>query len=126
MAAVGGGRVRVLVTGSNGLVGTKVLERLLHNPSNEPVGAYHQARTNAYLGEFPFWWLDISDPESVTSVLDETQPDAVIHAGAFTNVDGAERDRDLAQSINADGTANLAGACAARGIRLVYLSTEYV
>jgi len=59
-------------------------------------------------------------------VLDEARPDAVIHAGAFTNVDAAERDRDLALSINAVGTAYLADACAVRGIRLVYVSTEYV
>jgi dTDP-4-dehydrorhamnose reductase len=118
--------VRILVTGANGLVGTKVLERLLRDPSAEPVGAYHQARANEYLGEFPGLWLDVSNAEDVERVLDEARPDAVIHAGAFTNVDTAERDRDLAQAINADGTANLARACAARGIRLVYLSTEYV
>jgi dTDP-4-dehydrorhamnose reductase len=118
--------MRVLVTGSNGLVGTKVLERLLQSPTDQPIGAYHESRANEYLGEFPFWWLDVSDPESVTSVLDETRPDAVVHAGAFTNVDAAERDRELAHEINADGTENLARACAARGVRLVYLSTEYV
>lgn len=118
--------MRILVTGANGLVGTKVLERLLHDPAAEPLGAYHQSRTNEYLGDFPFWWLDVSNAEDVERVLDEAQPDAVIHAGAFTNVDAAERDRDLAQAINAEGTANLARACAARGLRLVYLSTEYV
>jgi dTDP-4-dehydrorhamnose reductase len=118
--------VRILVTGANGLVGTKVLERLLSDPSAEPLGAYHQSRTNEYLGDFPFWWLDVTSAEDVERVLDEARPDAVIHTGAFTNVDAAERDRDLAQAINADGTGNLARACAARGIRLVYLSTEYV
>lgn len=118
--------MRILVTGANGLVGTKVLERLLADPAAEPLGAYHQSRTNEYLGEFPFWWLDVSSAQDVERVLDDAKPDAVIHAGAFTNVDAAERDREVAQAINADGTANLARACAARGIRLVYLSTEYV
>jgi dTDP-4-dehydrorhamnose reductase len=118
--------VRILVTGANGLVGTKVLERLLHDPAAEPLGAYHQARANEYLGEFPAVWLDVSSAQDVERVLKEARPDAVIHAGAFTNVDAAERDRDVAQAINADGTANLARACATRGIRLVYLSTEYV
>jgi dTDP-4-dehydrorhamnose reductase len=118
--------VRILVTGANGLVGTKVLERLLGDPTAEPLGAYHQSRANEYLGDFPAYWLDVSAAEDVARVLDGARPDAVIHAGAFTNVDAAERDREQAQAINADGTANLARACAARGIRLVYLSTEYV
>jgi dTDP-4-dehydrorhamnose reductase len=121
-----GGSVRVLVTGANGLVGTKVLERLLHDPSTTPIGAFHQSRANEYLGEFPTWTLDVTSTANVDQVLDEAHPDAVIHAGAFTNVDAAERDRDAAQATNERGTAHLARACAARGIRLVYLSTEYV
>jgi dTDP-4-dehydrorhamnose reductase len=116
----------VLVTGANGLVGTKVLERLLHDPSAVPLGAYHQSRANEYLGDFPYWTLNVADAGNVEQVLDEAHPEAVIHAGAFTNVDAAERDRDAAQATNATGTGNLARACAARGIRLVYLSTEYV
>jgi dTDP-4-dehydrorhamnose reductase len=114
------------VTGANGLVGTKVLEQLLHDPAHQALGAYHQSRTNEFLGEFPFWWLDVTDSERVRQVLDEARPDAVIHAGAFTNVDAAERERDAALAINAVGTANVAQACAERAIRLVYLSTEYV
>ena len=118
--------MRVLVTGANGLVGTKVLEQLLRDPAAEALGAYNQARTNEFLGEFPYWWLDVTDSERVKQVLYDARPDAVIHAGAFTNVDAAERDQDTALAINAAGTANLAQACAERDIRLVYVSTEYV
>jgi dTDP-4-dehydrorhamnose reductase len=118
--------MRILVTGANGLVGTKVLERLLADGAHQPLGAYHRERTNDFLGELPVFWLDVTDAENVAQVLDDARPDAIVHAGAFTNVDAAERDRDFARAINADGTANLARACAERGIRLVYLSTEYV
>jgi dTDP-4-dehydrorhamnose reductase len=59
-------------------------------------------------------------------VLDEARPNAVVHTAAMTDVDDAERRRDEAWAINADGTANVARACAARGVHLVYLSTEYV
>ena len=118
--------MRVLVTGANGLVGTKVLERLLQDPTAEPLAAYHQTRTNEYLGDLPFWWLDATNADDVERVFDSARPDAVVHAGAFTNVDGAERDRDRAWASNAEGTGILARACAARGTRLVYLSTEYV
>ena len=118
--------MRILVTGANGLVGTKVLERLIHDRTDEPLAAYHQSRTNEYLGDVPFWWLDTTSADDVDRVLTEARPEAVIHAGAFTNVDGAERNRDLAWASNAEATGILARACTARGIRLVYLSTEYV
>jgi dTDP-4-dehydrorhamnose reductase len=118
--------VRILVTGSNGLLGTKLLERLLADQAHEPLGADHTDRSNGYLGEAPFWRLDVADAANVEQVMDEARPDVVIHAAAFTNVDACERERDLAQSINTDGAANVARACAARDRRLVHLSTEYV
>lgn len=118
--------MRILVTGSNGLVGTKVLERLLQDAAAEPLAAYHHTRTNEYLGELPFWWLDTTSADDVERVLDDARPDAVVHAGAYTSVDGAERERELAWASNAEGTGILARACAARGVRLVYLSSEYV
>ena len=118
--------MRVLVTGSNGLLGTKLLERLFADPSAEPLGASRGERANAYLGDLPFWQLDVTDAAAVERVLDAARPDAVIHTAALTDVDGCERQRDLAQAINRDGAANVARACAARGIRLVHLSTEYV
>jgi dTDP-4-dehydrorhamnose reductase len=118
--------VRILVTGSNGLVGTKVLERLIQDRSDEPLAAYHRTRTNEYLGDVPFWWLDTTSADDVDRVLDDARPDAVVHAGAYTNVDGAEREREAAWASNAEATGILARASAARGIRLVYLSSEYV
>lgn len=118
--------MRVLVTGSNGLVGTKVLERLLQGANAEPLGAYHQSRSNEYLGAFPWWTLDVTDESNVGRVLDEARPDVVVHTAAFTNVDDAERQRERARALNADASGYVARACAARAIRLVHLSTEYV
>ena len=118
--------MRILVTGSNGLLGTKLLERLLTDREYQPLGADHSDRSNVYVGAAPFWRLDVADQANVEQVITDARPDAVIHAAAFTNVDACERDRDLAQAINTMGAANVAQACAARDIRLVHLSTEYV
>jgi dTDP-4-dehydrorhamnose reductase len=118
--------VRILVTGSNGLLGTKVLERLLSEGADQPLGASRNERANGYLGDLPFWRLDVTDAADVERVLDEARPDAVIHTAALTDVDGCERQQDLARAVNTDGAGNVARACAARGIRLVHLSTEYV
>lgn len=52
--------------------------------------------------------------------------DAVINCAAFTRVDDAEKERDICWRINADGAGNVARACAARGLPLIHLSTDYV
>lgn len=56
----------------------------------------------------------------------EARPEVVIHAAAYTDVDGAEREPDQAMAVNALGTERVARAAAARGARLVYISTDYV
>ena len=118
--------MRVLVTGSNGLLGTKVLERLVGSASDEPFAASRGPCANGYLGAFSFLPLDVVDADAVERVLEEVEPEVVVHTAAMTDVDGCERDRDRARAVNADGTANVARACAARGAHLVQLSTEYV
>jgi dTDP-4-dehydrorhamnose reductase len=54
------------------------------------------------------------------------QPDAVIHCAAHTRVDDAESDEASAFAVNADGTLNVAAACAAIGARLLYPGTDYI
>lgn len=118
--------MRVLVTGSNGLLGTKVLERLVAGAEDEPLAASRGPCANRYLGAFRFWSLDVVDADAVRQVLDQAHPDLVIHTAAMTNVDACERERETARGVNVCGAANVARACAARGVHLVQLSTEYV
>lgn len=58
--------------------------------------------------------------------VNEARPDVIIHAAAYTDVDGAEREPDQAMAVNAFGTGRVAKAAAACGARLVYISTDYV
>jgi dTDP-4-dehydrorhamnose reductase len=55
-----------------------------------------------------------------------SHPDVVIHAGAYTDVDGAEREPERAMAVNAEGTGQVARAAARVGAKLVYMSTDYV
>ena len=54
------------------------------------------------------------------------RPDIIIHAAAFTNVDGCERDPNAAFQVNARGTRRVAEGAANTSVRLVYVSTDYV
>jgi dTDP-4-dehydrorhamnose reductase len=102
--------MRILVTGAGGQVGQELQEALVC----EEIAALTKAE------------LDITEEGNVTRAIEAFRPDVVIHAAAYTNVDGCERDPDLALSINADGTRNVAFASQRAGAALVYISTDYV
>ena len=102
---------RVLVTGGKGML-ARTLARVL---------APDCAVVPSDLPE-----TDVTDAAAVDATLAAAAPDAVVHCAAMTAVDRCETERDLAFRINRDGTANVARACARRGVRLVAISTDYV
>jgi dTDP-4-dehydrorhamnose reductase len=69
---------------------------------------------------------DFNDPASCVAFVERTDADAVINAVAFTAVDQAEEQEDLALIINGTTPGRIAQACAARGLPLVHISTDYV
>jgi dTDP-4-dehydrorhamnose reductase len=84
----------------------------------------------ARFGETACGWsrqdCDLTDSDCITARLDEAQPDVVINAAAYNQVDAAEDQIDLAWNVNARGPERLARACSERGIRLVHIGTDYV
>ena len=69
---------------------------------------------------------DITDPSSILDIVSDLQPDIVIHGAAMTNVDGCERDPEMAFRVNALGTQNIALACGRCNADLVHISTNDV
>ncbi|MHB0937851.1 MAG: SDR family oxidoreductase [Armatimonadota bacterium] len=70
--------------------------------------------------------LDITRPETVAAALERYQPQIVVHAAAYTDVAGAERERELCWRTNVDGTRHIVRALLGTDVTLVYLSTDYV
>ena len=117
---------KVLVTGGNGLLGTKTVWLLLARGLQPVSASLEPDCLNRFLGDFPYFQLDITDPRAVDELISDVRADAVIHTAAFTAVDACETQRDLSRRVNVDGTANVAAACRKAGVRLVHISTEYV
>jgi dTDP-4-dehydrorhamnose reductase len=69
---------------------------------------------------------DLSDTASIARAVDANEPDIVINAAAYTAVDRAESEPDLAMTVNGRAPGELARACAERGAALIHLSTDYV
>ena len=70
--------------------------------------------------------LDLADPSSVQAAIMRVKPDAVVNAAAYTAVDKAEDEPELAAAINAFGAGALAGAAADAGLPIIHVSTDYV
>lgn len=104
--------MRIIVTGAQGQVGWELTRRA--TTLGHEVLAWDQPE------------LDISDAAAVDQALDLSQAHLVINAAAYTAVDKAEQEPQTAFSVNRDGPAHLAAACARLGIPLLHISTDYV
>ena len=69
---------------------------------------------------------DLSDPDACAKVIKQTDADVIINAAAYTAVDSAETDEDLAKLVNATAPTEMARAAAARGLPFLHISTDYV
>jgi dTDP-4-dehydrorhamnose reductase len=104
--------MKLLVLGAGGQVGHE-LSRLAW-PAGYSIAAFDRAG------------LDITDREGVLAVVARERPDVVVNAAAYTAVDRAETEPDIAWAGNCTGPANLAAACHEAAIPLIHLSTDYV
>ena len=103
--------MKALVTGAGGQVGRALVAAA---PEGWSVAALTRAE------------LDIGAAEAVAATVDALAPDVIFNAAAYTAVDKAESEADLAFRINRDGAGHLAKAAAARGARLIHISTDFV
>ncbi len=70
--------------------------------------------------------LDLTAPGQARELLDHLRPDVVINAAAYTAVDQAESEPELAQRINADAAGEIAATCKSIGARIIHISTDFV
>lgn len=115
--------MKVLVTGTSGQLGFDVMEELARR-GYQGVGA-DRSDSDA---EFEHVIIDITDREKVFQVVQEVNPDVIVHCAAWTNVDAAEAPENLGKvrAVNVDGTRNLAEAAKKVDAKFVYISTDYV
>lgn len=104
--------MKILVTGVNGQLGHDVINELSQRNHQVVATDTHN--------------MDITDPYLVESFLKENDLDAVIHCAAYTAVDKAEDDPELCRKVNVEGTENIAKVCHDLGIKMMYISTDYV
>lgn len=115
--------MKIAVTGANGLIGRAAVERLV---GRHELLALGRGSWRHGPGAFEYRPCDLGDGHTVEEALRDFRPAAVLHAGAFTDVDACERSPDEAYRVNLGGTEQVARACRDLKARLVAVSTDYV
>ena len=118
--------IRVLITGSNGLLGQKLVEVLSRSTNYSLVLTSRQDRSVFREEELPYRQLDVADKVSVRKLVDEIEPDVIVNTAAMTNVDQCETEREQAWKSNVVSVENLVHSAKLVGARLVHLSTDYI
>ena len=103
--------IKILLLGNTGQLGWELNRTLL---------------TLGELTALDFPEIDMADETSIRAILRDAQPNLIVNATAYTNVDGAETEKELAMAINARGPGILAEEAEKRGAALIHYSTDYV
>lgn len=105
------GNMKILITGSNGMLGYDLQEVLKNN--------HELILTTSKT-------LDITDKKHTMEFILNKRPDIVINSAAYTDVDGCEENQDIAYAVNGEGVRNLACTCKEIDCPLVHISTDYI
>ena len=102
---------KVILTGSNGMLGKALAQELSRGFE---LHAFSKAE------------LDITSSATIEKVLSELKPDFLVNAAAYTAVDQAETEQDLAMQLNGEAVGLLGAECKKIGAKLVHFSTDYI
>jgi len=114
--------MRILITGASGLLGLNLALETAHRHTVFGTASQHPIKTDA----FTVIQTDLLAPGAVERLLDDTQPDWVIHCAALANLDACEADPLLAQQLNTELPRKLANHVARGGAQLLHVSTDAV
>ena len=118
--------MKILYTGSNGLLGQKISHATPTFPLHKFLATSRGANRIQNMGTAAYASMDITNREDVLRVIEKFQPDVIIHAAAMTHVDECELHPEQATLINVEGTRHMAEAAQKADAHLVHISTDFI
>lgn len=118
--------MKILITGSNGLLGQKLVELLSQNPDIQLIATSKGKNRISFTNDYEYLEMDITNAEQVEETIENTRPDAIIHTAAMTNADQCEGEKNLCWTMNVKATEYLIKASEKHQIFFCYLSTDFV
>jgi dTDP-4-dehydrorhamnose reductase len=117
---------RIMVTGSNGLLGQKITDLSLMNSEIDLIATSVGTNRHPVKSGYTYEELDVLDSVRLKNLVDKYHPDAIIHTAAMTNVDACELDHGKCYDLNVKSVENLIQVCQNNSIQLVHLSTDFI
>ena len=116
----------ILVTGSNGLLGQKLTERILTIGDAKLIATSVGPNRNPVIEGYTYAELDITVEAESRQIISKYKPDVVINTAAMTNVDTCEKEKELCRKMNVEAVEYLIRICEELDIQLIHLSTDFI
>jgi dTDP-4-dehydrorhamnose reductase len=117
---------RILITGSNGLLGQKLIELLVKQSNIHTIATARGENRLPFTEGYEYLSMDITNPEQVHQVIKQARPEVVIHTAAMTNVDQCETEKDACWAQNVQAVEYLVEACQETNAFLLHVSTDFI
>lgn len=117
---------KILITGSNGLLGQKLVQLLLEDKNLEVVATARGENRLPFQNGYRYVPMDITKKDAVLSVITTEKPTAIIHTAAMTNVDMCEAEKDACWQQNVSAVEYLVSACEQNNVFLCHVSTDFI
>lgn len=118
--------MKILITGSNGLLGQKLLHKLRADNLVDLIATSIGANRVSEQSNYKYLALDITSKQEVEQVILSEKPDVVINTAAMTNVDLCEAEKDNCDALNVSAVQFLADACVKIDAHLIHISTDFI
>lgn len=118
--------MKILITGSNGLLGQKLLHKLRIDDTVELIATSKGKNRVSAKDGYTYHCLDITNKAAVEGLIEAQKPDVVINTAAMTNVDLCEDEKAACDALNVDAVQYLADACARIDAHLIHISTDFI
>lgn len=116
----------ILLTGSNGLLGQKLLQKLRNRPAVKLIATSKGENRFPEADGYIYESLDITDFNALADIFARYQPTEVINSAAMTQVDDCEKQPELCEALNVTAVKHLCGLCKEYGARLLHVSTDFI
>ena len=117
---------KVLITGTNGLLGQKLVQLLIREGDYAVIATARGANRLPHAEGYTYHSLDVTNRSQVHRLVEELRPDYIVHTAAMTNVDQCETEREACWQLNVDAVQSLVEACRETGAFLLHLSTDFI
>ncbi len=115
---------KVLIFGSNGLLGQSLVERF--GDHYNVIAASRGPKNKSAIDDAHYIPVDVTQRSDVSDLIQEQRPDVIINAAAFTNVDGCEKDKEACWDANVHAVENIIDGAGDLNTVLVHISSDYV